>query len=255
MGRFSTSIPLPSLLAGLLALALFAASPAAAHTSPEPALQAQDMLGREIWSRVVKLENYNRHSRYPATVYATIFEFDDVLWFYTSSGTQPLSRSRNRVDQYKQNLLPLFRSIDRGFSSFEFVAGGQDEPTGLAQLENGCVIESIFTLGKLRASGTEVKKANLLLYSTTRNSRRSVGGSPAGHAVLVFETPEGRFFVDPPEIHVVKPLAETAQWDPSILAREIELPYGKMEIREAFFVPASRRALPSGDRAFSSNER
>jgi hypothetical protein len=227
------------LLSSVLALtaAFVAPAPLSAHTAPEQAVQAHQMLGPGIWSRAVKLENRNGNSRYPSTLYATVFEFDNSLWFYTSTGTQPIVRSRNRVGQYRENLLPLLQTIERGFASVTLLPATGPALSDFPKLENGCVIESIFTLEQLRRKGEAVEKAKLLLYSTTRNSRRGVGGNARGHAVLVFETPAGRFFVDPPEIHVVKPLPGAATWDPVQFATTIEAPYGKMEIREAFFVP------------------
>src|SRR5699024_9178481 len=115
-------------------------------------IQAHQMLGPEIWSQVVKLENRNDKSRYPSTLYATVFEFNDVLWFYTSTGTQPIERSRNRVDAYRNNLLPLLKNIERGFRSLSVLPSNKVVTTDieLPQLENGCVIESIYSFEQAR---------------------------------------------------------------------------------------------------------
>lgn len=227
-----------------------------AHTTPGSALQAQEMLGEGVWSRVVKLTHDNAKSRYPETLYATVFEFDNVLWFYTSTGTQPIERSRNRVDQYRGDLLPLLRTLERKFNGLTFLAPSQElaeNPTEIPSLKNGCVIESIYTMEKLRTQGENLKRANLLLYSTTRNSRRGVSGNSVGHAVLVYETDEGFFVVDPPEIHVVRPLTETEGWEPEVLAATIESPYGKTKIQDAFLVPVYRTEVTTGT-AFASGE-
>src|SRR5690625_525191 len=218
-----------------------ASNSTSAHTVPEPAIQAHQMLGPGVWSQVIKLENRNKKSRYPATLYATVFEFDNVLWFYTSTGTQPIERSRNRVDAYRKNLLPLLKNIERGFSSLKIISAGKTfaDDTSLAKLENGCVIESIYSLEKVRRAGTEIEKARLLLYSASRNSRRGIGGNARGHAVLIYQTSEGIFYVDPPEISVVKQFTDELSWDPKTFAASIEEPYGKAEISQAFFVPVN----------------
>lgn len=235
-------------LTSLCLAALFSPAFAAAHTAPEAALQAQEMLGQDIWSRVVKLENSNEKSRYPSTLYATVFEFDKVLWFYTSTGTQPIELSRNRVSNFQEDLLPLLKTIEDGFSSATIVPPGRRVSDDFPQLENGCVIESIFTIDQLRRQGEEVQKAQLLLYSTKGQNRLGASASPRGHAVLIFETPEGRFFVDPPEIEVVKPLETEGQWRPATFATAIESEYGEVEIGEAFFVPVDQAEIPDPEK-------
>ena len=47
------------------------------------AQRARAMLGAGIWSRVIRIENVSAGSRYPATVYALVFELSGILWFYT----------------------------------------------------------------------------------------------------------------------------------------------------------------------------
>lgn len=232
-----------------------AAAPASAHTTPESAHQAQGMLGPGIWSQVVEVENTAVGSRYPSPLYATVFEFDDVLWLYTGTGTQPLERSRDRVKRYRDHLLPLLQTVEPGFSSVKILppSGGVGED--LPQLVNGCVIESIYTLEQLRRKGEEIEKAKLLLYSTTRGHRRVGEGYPRGHAVLVFETLEGRFFVDPPEIKTVRQLKATEAWNPVEFAASIEEPYGAVEIGQAFFVPVGEPQPDAAEPQFYSGER
>lgn len=240
----------------LFCLAATVVFPAAAlaHTTPEPALQAQEMLGDGIWSQVVKLRNENESSRYPDTLYATVFEFDEMLWLYTSTGTQPIRSSRNRVDDYRDNLLPLLKSIEHGFTSMRIVPAEETAGADFAQLKNGCVIESIFSLEELRRKGEDVENAQLLLYSATRNTRRNNGENPRGHAVLIFETPEGVFYVDPPKIDVVKQFENSVLWDPKNFAASIEAPYGEAEIQDAFFVPADMSELPVAEPELYSGE-
>lgn len=206
-------------------------------SSPQIALQAQQMLGQERWAVAVQIENTNKKSRYPETVYATIFEFENSLWFYTSSGTQPLVASKHRMNEFKENLLPLLRTVDRGFVSFERLNPLDDRLTTFPQLPNGCVIESIYTMGGLKKTGTPVLAAKLLLYSSTKNTRRGTNGNATGHCVLIFQTPDGMFFVDPPELGVTGSIRKVQDWDPVQMASEIESAYGNISIEEAFFVP------------------
>lgn len=212
--------------------------------SPEVALQAQQMLAGDRWARAIQIENTNPSSRYPEKVYATVFEFEDSLWFYTSTGTQPLAASKHRTEDFKGNLLPLLRTIDRGFSSFtRLTAAEQAEVADFPQLPNGCVVESIYTFSGLKQQGVPILTAKLLLYSSTKNSRRGANGNATGHCVLIYQTPEGKFFVDPPELGVTGTIRKVSEWDPVEIAREIESPYGEIRIEDAFFVPFNQPVL------------
>lgn len=209
---------------------------AAAPTSG--ALQAEQMLGPHRWAQAVRIENSNESSRYPETVYGTVFEFNDTLWFYTSTGTQPLKASKDRTEDYKNNLLPLLRTMERGFTSFVKLSPDEAEAAGtdLPSLKNGCVVESIFRLDEIQQAGEPVLEANLLLYSS-KNTRRSGTDKATGHCVLVYQTPDGMFYIDPPKIDITGQLTRVRGWDPVDIAREIESHYGKIEIEDAFFEP------------------
>jgi hypothetical protein len=69
----------------------------------------------------------------------------------------------------------------------------------------------------------------------------------------VYETGDGFFVVDPPEIHVVRPLSEVKGWEPTELAATIESPYGKTTIQDAFLVPVLRTEVAIGT-DFASGE-
>jgi hypothetical protein len=230
----------------LLTLSVLFTSLAGAEKLPGHfALQAQQMLsGQARWAEAIQIENTNRSSRYPRTVYATVFEFEDSLWFYTSSGTQPIVASKHKTEQFKGNLLPLLRTIDRGFTSFARMQPLQESLAEYPQLPNGCVVESIYTLGGVKQQGTPVLTAKLLLYSSTKNTRRGANGNATGHCVLVYQTPYGMFFVDPPELGVTGTI-QLMDWDPVKMAREIESAYGNITIEEAFFVPFNLPVLAS----------
>src|SRR5690606_11746015 len=183
-----------ALCTALFSLSSQAAVPAA---SPEMALQAEKMLSQHWWAEAIEITNTNKSSRYPETVYATVFEFNDSLWFYTASGTQALVASKNQADDFKNNLLPLLRTIERAFVSFTKLSDSQPSFANFDALPNGCVVESIYSFNSVQQAGEPILTAKLLLYSSTKNSRRGAKGNATGHCVLVYETPQGMFFVDP----------------------------------------------------------
>jgi hypothetical protein len=205
-----------------------------AIATPEKAMQAERMLSPHRWAQAVRIENTNEGSRYPETVYGTVFEFNDTLWFYTVTGSQQLRASKGRTDEYKDNLLPLLRTMERGFTSFTSLSSQSDEVAAFPSLKNGCVVESIFSLDELKQQGEPILQAKLLLYSS-KNPTRSHAGRATGHAVLVYQTPSGIFYVDPPKIEVTGLMKKTREWDPKEMAREIESHYGKIVIEDAFF--------------------
>lgn len=222
---------------------------AASSSTADLALQATEMLRAERWAQAVRIENTNRTSRYPETVYGTVFEFNEVLWFYTATGTQPLKTSKNRTDDFKDNLLPLLRKIDRGFTSFQVLSPpGDDRFAPYPSLKNGCVIESIFCMDELAQNGEPILEAKLLLY-TSKNPTRSSSTKATGHCVLVYRTPSGMFYIDPPTIQATGTLKRVREWDPHGIAAEIESHYGEIKIEKAFFeefaLPIQRLARAS----------
>ena len=206
------------------------------NANQEAALQAEEMLSPMHWAQALKIENKNRMSRYPATVYGTVFEFQNLLWFYTKTGTQPLRASASRIEEFKENLLPLLQTMEPGFASFEPLVS--EKPFDVyASLQNGCVVESIYSFGDRQEQGEPILEAKLLLY-TSRNAIRSPGAKhPTGHAVLVYKTPSGTFFVDPPKIESTGEFRKATDWDAKKMAGEIESHYGAIEIKNAFFEP------------------
>jgi hypothetical protein len=225
-----------SIPTAILGVSLFLSPLSASASTSALALQAAQMLQTERWVQPVRIENTNRSSRYPETVYGTVFEFNDVLWFYTATGTQPLKTSKHRTDDFKEDLLPLLRTIDRGFNSFVALpASSETGITSYPSLKNGCVIESIFSLQELQQNGEPILAAKLLLY-TSKNPNRSPNRRATGHCVLIYQTPDGMFYIDPPKIDATGTL-EIRQWDARSIAAEIESHYGKIKIEDAFFEP------------------
>ena len=178
-----------------------ARSPALAH-----ARRAQALLGAETWSRVIRVENTATHSRYPATVFALVFEEAGLLWFYTDAdGTQSLSLHPGRLAEEKADLAPLLLEIDPGFATYELLTSdgertsrsvfehGPGGPYSVSDraLPNGCFVESLAALRDRVERGEQIARARLLnCYVDTPAGRR-------GHTVLTYETPRGLFLLDP----------------------------------------------------------
>ncbi len=174
----------------LLLVLLFSGS--LANASVDTARQARAELGLGIWARVLRIENNNSRSHYPATVYATVFEFAGLLWFYTETdGTQSFSLHRGRLDEEKADFLPLLRDIDPGFTAFEVLPDAAPQASSARRpLPNGCFIDSVAALQTRLARGERVNSAALLSYYIEN------GGRLHGHTVLACETPAGLVVID-----------------------------------------------------------
>ena len=212
------------LLAGLLLPGLLHAA-----SSLENARRAQALLGPAIWSAVVQVENTAQRSRYPATVFALVFEEGGLLWFYTDvNGTQSLSLSPDRLSEEKADLARLLQAIEPGFAKFEIlpsdvtrVSGpvmenadpnhGSDEASHVG-LPNGCFVESLAALTECVRRGEPIERARLLnCYVDTPAGRR-------GHTVLTYETPRGLFLLDPGRSPAARPMPRAWADDAMALA-------------------------------------
>jgi hypothetical protein len=171
-----------SLLA--LAFALCLAAFARADESLLHARQAQALLGADVWSQVVRIENDNRASVYPRKTHALVFELGGILWFYHPvNGTQSFSLHRDRLAEEKADFGPLLRDIEPGFVRSAQVARAETVPAPLpGKLPNGCFIESVVALRHHVAGGTAVEDPKLLSYFVAAK------GGLAGHTVLTFKS-------------------------------------------------------------------
>lgn len=179
----------------LTPLVMLLVATAVAADSLESALEARAELGPAVWSRVIRIENENPASPYPARLHALVFEFDGRLWFYTDSdGTQSLSLHEGRLARDKADFGRLLRAIDPGFGHHEDMTD-RIPPVRLARagggLRNGCFVEALgFYLRRIEA-GREPEDARLLAYYVEgRFGRR-------GHMVLLFRE-RGRDWVFDP---------------------------------------------------------
>jgi hypothetical protein len=186
----------------LLAMLLSAPGLAAAGSAPASGLAdaaaARSLLGGDIWSRLVRIDNANprgllSRSPYPRTVYALVFELSGILWFYTDAdGTQSLSLTRGTAARDEADPGPLFRAIDGGFTSWAWVdAGASPRAAASRRPPNACFVESVAALLRRLAVGNEASSPRLMSYYVDTPFGR------LGHTVLVFGTASGLAAIDP----------------------------------------------------------
>ncbi len=154
----------------------------------ESARAAAEQLGVETWSRVVAI----RSARSKKLIYALVFEFAGLLWFYDPrEGTQSFSRHIGRLEKEKGDFAPLMAGIDPAFVSWEVLPTDAHEARrdGGRALLNGCFIESVLAARTLAERGWVVRRSSLLMYYSPVRK--------AGHCVLVYQTNTGVFAIDP----------------------------------------------------------
>ena len=186
-------------LARSLLILLLLTTAVTGQTALRQVQQARALLGRDVWARVLRVDNTARYDVYPATTYALVFEFNGILWLYTPyDGTQSFSIYRGRLERDKNEFAPLLREIGRGFAHYAVVPENVDESLPPARkLPNACFIESLVALRQQMARG-EVTRAALLAYYYGPNGR-------IGHTVLTFETRDGFYVID--SAHSARPIA------------------------------------------------
>ncbi|HUR58333.1 MAG TPA: hypothetical protein VM029_11525 [Opitutaceae bacterium] len=207
-------------LARFVLLLLLAATSGRAASSLEHARRAQALLGSDVWSQVLRIENASRGGRYPHTVHALVFELAGLLWFYTdSNGTQSFSLHRDRVAEEKADFAPLLHDIEPGFARWSVVTG---PPPRISHprppLPNACFIESVAALRARLTANAPARNARLLSYYTGTRTGTN------GHTVLAYENGNVVEILDPAQPGRVFrfPLADST--DPLALARHIEGP-------------------------------
>lgn len=212
-----------------------------AQPSLENARRAQLVLGPEVWSRIIRVENASRNGRYPRVVYALVFELERLLWFYADlEGTQSFSLQRDRIDEEKADFGPLLRDIEPGFGRWRDV-GPEELPRAVEgePLRNGCFIESVALWRERVARGEPIAEPRLLSYYFDPRSRQN------GHTVLAFRDGDAIKVIDPVQPGQVIPLARAEAADALSLARE----HGGRAVRKARFLPlgpTTTAAVPAG---------
>jgi hypothetical protein len=125
----------------VLPLVAFLFLVARADESLTDARRAQALLGDDVWSQVIRIENTARDSVYPRIVHALVFDFVGRLWFYCGvDGTQSFSVYADQLAEDKADLGPLLREIEPGFRRWTILPRVRAAP---GPLRNGCFIESL----------------------------------------------------------------------------------------------------------------
>jgi hypothetical protein len=222
----------------LLLLSALARLAAASPPTLAAARQACGLLGPGVWARILRIENANPHSAYPATVYAAVFEFGGILWFYTGmDGTQSFSLHRGRLAAEKADFRPLLRAVEPGFADFAVLPreAAEARPAG-GRLPEGCFIESVAALRDCMARGVALQRAALLTYY------RRCDGRLHGHTVLAYETDREAYFVD--QAWRPGPQRLKADWqDAMAVAREVQGDGFAGPIADARWIPVPARQL------------
>lgn len=200
--------------------------------------QAATMMAEQGWATVIEIDNTRPNRVYGRKVFATVFEFNEILWFYfPREGTQSLSLYRGRTAEDRDSLGELLREIHPGFGAFR-TSVGPDEPVPAtdgrwAPLRNGCLVESVHELRRLQARGMLLTEARLLMYYVREGVRRM------GHTVLVYATPAGRFGWDPARPDADVPLRSEG-WNTALqVARSLAPSRVSSRLEEARFLPVT----------------
>lgn len=165
-----------------------------ASSSLDNARKAAALVGPDTWTRVLKIENTARPSRYPRTVHALVFEFGGLLWFYADvDGTQSFSLHLDDLAAEKADFAPLLRAIEPGFTAYTELPATDAELSAarIGELPNGCFIDCV---AALRAS---VNRGDLIVRARLLSFYGRVDKAPFGHTVLAYETSAGAFVLDP----------------------------------------------------------
>lgn len=178
----------PLVCPGLIPLLVAATEPPAEST----AWEARRLLGPGVWARVLRIENVNPHSVYPEIVYATVFEYGGILWFYTGQdGTQSFSLHRGQIAFEKASFARLLQAIDPGFVRYSFMPERAWELVkSSSRLPEGCFVECVAALHDSLDRGVPVRRAALMTYYLRYE------GQIFGHTVLTYETDDGAYLVD-----------------------------------------------------------
>lgn len=159
--------------------------------SRETAFQAQAMLGPEVWSRVLRIENERpgSGSLYPAEFFALLVEFEGILWLYSEfDGTQSLSRQVGSTERDRADLGPLLREVEPGLVKFEEVTGPPTKGLRAGPPPQHCFLSSVARWEELRRGTNPPTRARLLAFYDE--------GGRRGHMVLEYWQKGRRFIFD-----------------------------------------------------------
>lgn len=207
------------------------------------AVAARAMLSADTWARIVRLDNTHprgpwRAQAYPRVVYALVFEFSGALWLYTDSdGTQSLSLTRGTLERDKVAPGVLFRAIEPGISSWEWV-GGEPAPGNPAsrQAPRACFLESLRALDRLLAGGGKAESPELLLYYLNTPIGK------LGHTVLLFRSGGSLFAIDATVSDRPVKLSVYLGADPLAIAEYLR--EGPVSAARVLAIPGARKPQP-----------
>lgn len=187
--------------------------------SLESAFQARAMLGPEVWSRVLRIENDQpgRHSRYPAEFHALVVAFEDILWLYTEfDGTQTLSRYAGRLEEDRADLAPLLHAVEPGFARFQDVT--DEQPFGVLARPPpyACFPAAVARWQQLRQEPNPPARARLIAYYPERQRQ--------GHVVLEYWRDGRRYVFDSNHSGADREISPRLADDPLKVARALFRP-------------------------------
>ncbi len=237
----------PSRLPAFVLLLLIFATVLRADHSLDQARRAQSLLGPDIWSQIIRVENAAKPSPYPRRLHALVFELAGILWFYTATdGTQSLSLQIGRLAEEKADLGPLLRDIDPGFTRWSVLPRERwpQVVPGLV-LQNGCFVESVAALRERLARGEPMERPRLLSYY----AKSPLGQK--GHTVLTFGTGAELEVVDPAQSDTRLFFTKAIGRDPLALARAVQGP----EVVKARYVSLELEPLAGQDAMLAADPR
>jgi hypothetical protein len=198
------------------AFALFGAAALRADDSLAHARHAQALLGPDVWSQVIHIENDARSDRYPRTLHALVFQLAGVLWFYADTdGTQSFSRRRGKLAEDMADFGPLLHDIEPGFRRWHLVLDEPGAPPVRGELPNGCFIESVAALHARLTGGGETIHPQLLAYYV------DTAAGLRGHTVLTYESGGWLKVLDTQQSGAARRFPVAAAHDPLALAQAL----------------------------------
>lgn len=160
----------------------------------EAARAARVKLGRDVWARVIAIDNAAPDSRLARRVPALVFELGSRLWLYLPAlGTESLSRRANRVAEDKSDLQPLLSARRSAFVSHTVIDSESSprplNPKRASRLPNACFIVAVAHWRALQNQAQTPQNARLVAYFPKGRAR--------GHTVLFYESRGRRWIFDP----------------------------------------------------------
>lgn len=192
----------------------------------ETAFQARAMLGPDIWSRVLRIENETPGpgSRYPAVFHGLVVAFEGRLWLYTEiDGTQTLSLYAGQLEKDQADLGPLLRAVEPGLGRFEDVSDQRPFAVLAVPPPRHCFLASVARWQRLQREANPPTRARLLAYY--------LPGVREGHMVLEYWRDGRRYVFDPDRPGEERMISRRLAEDPLKVARALTRRIGYRPVR------------------------